>query len=134
MLVSKFCAAPGDGFSVLPEGIASSCFDVTEQSDPRARIFHYGRYDQSADRFVFDHQRLAGLRALSVENLSFCRDCFCRWHCAGDCLAKVFERSGSASHEGSPRCGLNRALTLADLQDLVRAETPVRIVSNEVAP
>ena len=132
MLVSKFCAAPGDGFSVLPEGIATSCFEVTELSDPRAQIFHYGHYDPSAGAFVFDHERLAALRTLSVENLSFCQDCFCRWHCAGDCLAKVFERSGSAEHQGSPRCGLNRALTLASLRDLVRAEMVVGATSEVV--
>jgi uncharacterized protein len=121
-LVSKFCAAPGDGFSVLPEGVVTSCFDITETTDPRARIFHFGHYDATLNAFVFDQERVSALRALSVENLSFCRDCFCRWHCAGDCLAKVFERSGSSEHRGSPRCDLNRALTLAELRALVRPQ------------
>lgn len=120
MLTSKFCAAPGDGFSVLPEGVATSCYEITELADPRAEIFHYGRYDAENQTFVFDRGRIAALRRLSVENLPFCRDCFCRWHCAGDCLAKVFTSSGSTQHEGSLRCDLNRALTLAQLDAVVK--------------
>lgn len=122
VLTSKFCAAPGDGFSVLPEGVATSCFEITELDDPRAQIFHYGRYVEEEDAFVFDQERIAALRRLSVEHIPYCQDCFVRWHCAGDCLAKVFQRSGAARHEGSQRCGLNRALTLASLEEMVQGE------------
>ncbi|HPA20127.1 MAG TPA: radical SAM protein [Verrucomicrobiae bacterium] len=122
VLTSKFCAAPGDGFTVLPEGAVTSCFEVMDSCDPRAAIFHYGQYDPAKKTMSFDHERLAELRRLSVENLPFCRDCFCKWHCAGDCLAKVFARSGSAIHQGSARCGLNRAMTLEQLERLVRQE------------
>jgi len=121
VLTSKFCAAPGDGFAVLPEGIATSCYEITEADDPRALIFHYGAYDRQNQTFVFDLDRIKALQKLSVENIAYCRDCFCRWHCAGDCLSKVFEKSGSNTHEGSIRCELNRALTLHDLDALVDA-------------
>jgi uncharacterized protein len=122
VLTSKFCAAPGDGFTVLPEGIVTSCYEVTEPEDPRAAIFHYGRYDAASGKLVFDQARIAALQKLSVENLPFCHDCFCKWHCAGDCLAKVFARSGSTEHCGSSRCQLNRSLTLAQLEHLVHPE------------
>ena len=119
VLTSKFCAAPGDGFSVLPEGVATSCFEITEPSDPRADIFHYGRFDIASGAFHFDQSRIAALRRMSVEHHPYCSNCFCKWHCAGDCLAKVFERSGAARHEGSPRCDLNRILTEAALDEIV---------------
>jgi uncharacterized protein len=117
-LSSRFCAAPGDGFNVLPEGLVTSCYEVTEPDDPRARIFHYGRCEGGT--FVFDEERLASLRCYSVEHLEHCADCFCRWHCAGDCLARALEASGSGAHAGTPRCELNRALTRAHLDRLVR--------------
>lgn len=126
VLTSKFCAAPGDGFTVLPEGIATSCYEITEASDPRAATFHYGRYDAETGRFVFDQERLTALRKFSVEHLDFCRDCFCKWHCAGDCLAKVFEKSGSETHNGSVRCKLNRALTMNGLDRLVETERSIQ--------
>jgi len=118
-LTSKFCGAAGDGFSVLPEGIVTSCYEITEVTDPRAAIFHYGGYDFEKKCFVFDENRISALQKLSVENLAFCRDCFCRWHCAGDCLARVFQNASEATHTGSIRCQINRKLTLASMEDLV---------------
>ena len=35
-LTNKFCAAPGEGFSVTPDGIITSCFEVTDPADARA--------------------------------------------------------------------------------------------------
>jgi uncharacterized protein len=122
-LTNKFCAAPGDGFSITPEGMVSSCFEVTASDDPRARVFHYGRFDAEAGRYLIDQDRIERLRRLTVEHLPFCRDCFCRWHCAGDCLAKALPRGDPETHQGSSRCTLNRALTLAELQRILeRAE------------
>jgi uncharacterized protein len=121
VLTSKFCAAPGDGFNVLPEGAVTACYEVTELDDPRARTFHYGRFDPAAGRFELDEERLAALRRLSVEHLPFCADCFCRWHCAGDCLAKALTTGANPEHRGSTRCRLNQRLTLEQLEGLVRA-------------
>ncbi len=120
VLTSKFCAAPGDNFTVLPEGVVTSCFEITELDDPRAAIFHYGRFQPETGSFRFDQQRLTALRRLSVEHLDFCADCFCKWHCAGDCLAKVLNDSQAPQHRGSTRCKLNRALTRASLEELVQ--------------
>ena len=119
VLTTKFCGAPGDGFSVLPEGIATSCYEITDPGAPLASVFHYGHYDQNARTFIFNAERLRMLREMSVEHFPYCSDCFCKWHCAGDCLAKVFRASRSTRHEGSQRCALNRALTLAALDDVV---------------
>jgi uncharacterized protein len=119
MLTNKFCAAPGDGFSVMPDGRVSSCFEVCDSDDPRSRVFHYGRYDQAAGGYLFDRERLDGLRRLSVDNISFCRDCFCRWHCAGDCVAKALRGEGPDGHHGSERCLINREITLAQLKELI---------------
>ncbi len=121
VLTSKFCGAAGDSFTVLPEGIATSCYEITETSDPRAAIFHYGHFNPQSRSFWFDHQRIDALQRLSVEYIDYCRDCFCKWHCAGDCLAKVFGSSGKAIHHGSLRCSLNRALTLTHLDQLLEA-------------
>jgi uncharacterized protein len=121
MLTNKFCAAPGDGFSVMPDGCVSSCFEVCDPEDPRARVFHYGRFDPAAGSFVFDKNRIENLRRLSVENIPFCRDCFCRWHCAGDCVAKAMKGEGPDGHQGSDRCVINREITLAQLKELVCA-------------
>jgi len=118
VLTDKFCAAPGDGFTVTPEGIVSSCFEVTDPSDPRAELFHYGHYDANLKQFTIDHERVARLRRLRVENIQHCRDCFCKWHCAGDCLAKALPGLHPEEHVGSPRCRLNREITQLQLKRL----------------
>lgn len=118
VLTNKFCAAPGDGFSVTPEGIVSSCFEVTDPADPRAELFHYGHYDKDRRAFTIDHHRVARLRRLRVENILHCQDCFCKWHCAGDCLAKALPGMSPDDHVGSPRCNLNREITRLQLERL----------------
>jgi uncharacterized protein len=120
-LTSKFCGAPGDSFTVLPEGIVTSCYEVTELDDPRAHVFHYGKYDGESGLFRFDYDRIESLRKLSVDNLPFCQDCFCRWHCAGDCIAKAIGQGGAAHHSGTERCTINRKLLSAALSELVQA-------------
>jgi uncharacterized protein len=123
VLTNKFCAAPGDGFSVTPEGIVSSCFEVTDSSDPRSELFHYGQYDTGSGKFTIDQKRVARLRQLRVENIQHCRNCFCKWHCAGDCLAKALSGVNPEDHNGSPRCNLNRAITRFQIKRLVNQST-----------
>jgi len=118
VLTNKFCAAPGDGFSITPEGIISSCFEVTDPSDPRSELFHYGQYDMDSGKFKINQERVSRLRQLRVENIEHCSDCFCKWHCAGDCLAKSLPGLTPQDHHGSPRCNLNRAITRLQIKRL----------------
>ncbi len=123
VLTCKFCGAPGDSFTVLPEGIVTSCYEITEMTDPRAAIFHYGKYDPETKTFQFNQERIEALKKLSVENLPFCDDCFCRWHCAGDCIAKAF-KINIEQHQGTERCTINRGVLSAELADLINAHEP----------
>ena len=121
-LLSKFCGAAGDGFNVLPDGNVTSCYEVTENDDPKAELFHYGRYDFNTKEFVFDMDKIKRLQQFSVENIVYCRNCFCKWHCAGDCISKVFDAGKSFQHEGSARCTLNRRLTQLQLEKLINLQ------------
>ena len=120
VLTNRFCAAPGEGFSVTPEGRVTSCFEVTDPCDPRSELFHYGRYDPQRRKFSIDRRRVERLRRLRVECIPHCRDCFCKWHCAGDCLAKALPGLHPEEHAGSPRCDLNREITRLELVQIAR--------------
>ena len=74
--------------------------------------FFYGRYDAKTGAFAFDEDKLEQLSQLNVRNFPYCSDCFCKWHCAGDCTAKVLDGIEPHAHAGSVRCEVNRALTL----------------------
>ena len=129
----KFCGAPGEGFSVTPYEAVTSCFEVIDPHDDRVELFHYGQYDKQTKKYIFIESKLARLRSLTVENIDFCGDCFCRWHCAGDCLAKSLTNFTDPEHSGSDRCNINRALTLDQIKRAIKSHNVQHIsgVSDE---
>lgn len=116
VLVDTFCKVSSGSFTVTPTGDVTACYEVSYASDPRSERFFFGRFDAEQDRFVFDQAKLDALSELCVHNIRFCDDCFCRWHCAGDCAAKVLDGIGVQEHHGSVRCEISRALTLNQIQ------------------
>ncbi|NLI21308.1 MAG: radical SAM protein [Clostridiales bacterium] len=115
LLAGSFCAVSDGAFTVTAEGYATACYEVCTPEDPRADPFLFGRFDPQTGRFAFDGERLARLSRLTVENMPYCRDCFCKWHCAGDCAAKLIAGGDPGAHRGSDRCRITRALTLRQL-------------------
>lgn len=116
MLVDTFCKVSSGSFTVTPTGDVTACYEVSYASDPRSKRFFFGHFDHELDDFVFDQKVLDELSKLNVHNMRFCDDCFCRWHCAGDCAAKVLDGISVDEHHGSMRCEISRALTLNQIQ------------------
>lgn len=116
IICDTFCKVSSGSFTVTPTGDVTACYEVTYRSDPRSERFFFGHFDHDRGDFVFDQAKLDELSALNVRNMPFCNDCFCRWHCAGDCAAKVLEGISPEQHRGSVRCHISRALTLNQIQ------------------
>lgn len=116
MICDAFCKAGSGGFTVTPAGDVTACYEVSYASDLRSQRFFFGRYDVRAGGFAFDWEKMRELARLNVRNFPYCRDCFCKWHCAGDCAAKVLDGRAPGEHEGSARCEVNRALTLDQIR------------------
>jgi uncharacterized protein len=127
-ITDRFCGAPGRSFAVTPTGAVSSCYEISEEDDPRADDFFWGRYDAKADTFLLDEERRSAQSDMTVHGKSGCSDCFCKWHCAGDCSAKLASLGDARDTSVNPRCVVNRALTR---DQLVRA---IRGVSAAGAP
>ena len=119
-LTNIFCNAAGKSFVVTAEGRLTSCYEVTDPEDPRSSLFHYGGLDQRSGRFVFNDDRIRRLRSLSVENKPYCEKCFCRWHCAGDCAAKLAMLGNAWDPSGSARCHINRELTKDQMKECLQ--------------
>ena len=124
MLVDSFCKVSSGSFTVTATGDVTSCYEVSYKSDPRSERFFYGRFDRELGEFVFDQAKLDELSRLNVRSYSFCNDCFCRWHCAGDCAAKVLDGIAPEEHRGSTRCEITRALTLNQIQRKLEWKPP----------
>lgn len=107
VVAPMFCRAPLKAAVVTADGRLVTCFEVFGEQSPMAGSFTVGRvvggevrYDRSALQRFLDAQQT---------RREECRDCFCYWHCCGDCATR---RSGPRqASEG--RCRATRKITLA---------------------
>lgn len=93
-----FCGAVGvPNWTVTIDGRIASC---TRDNMPDE--FTFGRFDFEKKRFVIDEDRIARIRKLNVFEYPECRDCFCKYTCAGDCPDLRFIEK--------PNCDLTRKI------------------------
>lgn len=131
-LTDAFCGVNNDSFTVTAEGLVTACYEVASREDPRADTYLYGYFDKGQHCFIFDDEKRKALHRMTVYNMPHCTNCFCRYHCAGDCVAKVLGCADPNNHHGSDRCEITRALTLDAIrrtlrtaEDLMRKEEDV---------
>jgi len=112
-----FCKAAGNSFAVTPDSQITSCYEVTAMDDPRAPLFFYGRLDETDGKISFDQEKISKLLSLTVENKTYCSKCFCKWHCAGDCPAKLALAGNAWEPSDNPRCYINQELTKEQIKN-----------------
>ena len=110
-LTNHFCSATQDNFCLSADGNVSSCYEAFSEDAPHAQLFYYGRPAEEGQGYEFDHTALERLRSQAVESRAFCRNCFAKWTCGGDCYYKWRAASLSPEFDGSPRCEIIRELT-----------------------
>jgi uncharacterized protein len=115
-ITNRFCQVSDDMLALTPEGLVSACYEVGDVDDPRAEVFFYGRVREETHELEIDMDRLRRLRTLTVEHKASCDDCFCRWSCAGECAAKLALERDAWDASQSPRCHINRELTLDQMK------------------
>jgi uncharacterized protein len=109
-VTNRFCGVANDNFCVSPGGNVSACHEVADERQPWAERFFYGRPSTTGSGYDFDERVYADLRAQTVDRREYCRGCFAKWNCAGDCFHKSLD-AGAAQFEGAGRCEIIRALT-----------------------
>jgi uncharacterized protein len=109
LLTQTFCTAPYDALIVNAAGNLVTCYEVAGESHPLAEMSTVGRVVGS--QIVVDSQARNALLTYLEEKRAACRDCFCYWHCAGDCYPRSFAAKASTRRESSPRCTMNREIT-----------------------
>jgi uncharacterized protein len=110
-LSRRYCYATEPAFTVTPTGVVTACYMVTELEDNNSGFFFHGQFDPVSNQYVFDPEAGNRLQSRNADSLSACRDCFCRYQCAGGCL----NQAGSLSQVSDYRCQITRALTLDQL-------------------
>lgn len=121
MLTNHFCGVSQDSFALSPDGNVSSCYEVFSEDNPWAKFFFYGSPQIGNGKYRFELPVLNNLRNLAVQNREFCKGCFARWSCAGDCYHKSLTISGEQEFEGSDRCHITRELTKDQILERIAA-------------
>lgn len=81
-LRTVFCKAVAlPSWIVSTNGTLSAC---TRDNAPD--VFVIGHFDPESKTFTVDTGKVDALRNSNVFNFKQCSDCFCKYHCAGDCL------------------------------------------------
>lgn len=102
-LVTSFCGAMSiPSFTVTTKGIVTTCERDSDGDD-----YWYGRFSPETQGFVFNEERMACNKGL-LEMPEKCKDCFCKWHCAGDCP--------DVRTVNYDRCYVNKALIQYELE------------------
>ena len=105
-LVTSFCGAMSiPSFTVTPKGIVTTC-----ERDCEGELYWYGKFLPESKNFIFDEERIDHNKSL-LEMPDKCHDCFCKWHCAGDCP--------DVRTIGYNRCYVNKKLVRYELECLL---------------
>ena len=102
-----FCRAPlGESLTVNPLGQVTGCYETTGRDGQCGGVF--GRADASGI-YIDDEARIAQMSEI-LHRKDKCVDCFCYYHCAGDCFTRgIPAESGPWPYN---RCEINRKITL----------------------
>jgi len=109
LLTRTFCTAPYGALIVNAAGNLVACYEVAGEGHPLAKMSTLGRVVGS--QIVVDGQARSSLLAHLDGKYAACSDCFCYYHCAGDCYTRSHFAGMGAGGAPSPRCKTNREIT-----------------------
>jgi uncharacterized protein len=109
LLTSAFCTAPYNALIVNAAGDLVTCYEIASESHSLAEMSTVGHV--VGDQIVVDNQAREALLTYLSEKRATCRECFCYWHCAGDCYTRSSFEETSAEGAPGPRCMMNREIT-----------------------
>jgi len=110
ILTNSFCSAHDNALVVTPDGGLSSCYEISGSDHPLANFFHFGSLSATEGvRINFEKRRQ--FQKKINERKAICKNCFCFWHCAGDCPAKTIRKGDFSNTDFNTRCKVNREIT-----------------------
>jgi radical SAM protein with 4Fe4S-binding SPASM domain len=103
-----YCTVCSNVLLVDTEGKASACMFSNDSS--KKGFLEVGRYDEHADTFLLDHDRIDRLASAALSIPPECADCTIRFHCVKGCPDRCVLIDGKARLRNSTRCRINRLL------------------------
>ena len=105
IITTTFCQAFSKALIVTPQGKLVTCFEIHDSELPFADPFIIG--EVTPDGVQSDQARLGRFLESQRAQRAECKDCFCYWHCCGDCASR---RMVSTANQ-SARCRVNQGIT-----------------------
>jgi uncharacterized protein len=105
-ITAMFCQAPIKALVVTADGRLVTCFEISSGTSLAASRFFVGRIRDG--RVEYDRAALASFLEEQQRRREECVDCFCYWHCAGDCAT----RRPVSGQPRDGRCRATRNITL----------------------
>jgi uncharacterized protein len=109
LLTQTFCTAPYGALIANGDGHLVSCYEIASKSHALAQMSTVGHAVDS--QIAVDGAARRRLLGYLEQKRAKCRDCFCYWHCAGDCYTRSFVGEDGDWCGSSPRCHMNREIT-----------------------
>lgn len=123
----SYCGASGSNCFITYDGLVSTCLEAYDYDHPRGKNFIIGRYDGNTHSFQVDSKEVQHLRQCKNIRLGHCSNCFIKWNCAGDCMARVREGNIITSSTDEERCHFKRTIAFYKLRHLSKiSSTPQR--------
>jgi len=110
IITTRFCQAPEQALVVTPNGDLTTCYEIYSGNHTLAHDFFLGRLFENGKMEVNQEARHRFFAKLQTRR-ALCADCFCYWHCAGDCPSKIFSTESDGYLRFGARCELNRMIT-----------------------
>ena len=118
LITNKFCAATENAMILTSEGELTACYEVFDHSHLLADDFIIGKIDTNHGIVLYPGKRETLLEKIR-NNRNSCKNCFCYYHCAGDCPPKAFL---AQINNDNFRCSVTRAITRELILDRIETE------------
>lgn len=117
-VTNRFCGASSGAFNVTEDGRITACYEVCSQKDHRISLFEIGGYVGPDRGFWVNEAKLSNTARWAASNKPACQSCFAKYHCAGDCPAKLAMNGDPCMIVDPARCYLIREITRAQIFSL----------------
>lgn len=117
-ITNRFCGAVTGAFNLTQDGRITSCYEVFSPNDDRISHFEIGAYDSRVRGFWVDRAKIASAARWAASRKLACQSCFARYHCAGDCAAKLALDGDPGTSVNPARCYVIREITRAQIFSL----------------
>jgi uncharacterized protein len=107
LITNVFCSATSNALIITSDGEITACYEVFDRQHPLAEEFIIGKLNKNTGVELYPGKR-EQLLTKTEDNRADCKDCFCYFHCAGDCPPKAFLAKRSNDQF---RCSVTRAIT-----------------------